>query len=183
MKERRALPKYCSDVHPDPAYGLGLVLTANEPDAHPFGHGGTGPGSKIAVYAQVHRVQPYGRPRSPRLIPMCGSCRCLATEACTAALRRSRISLRNLVWSDSCRSYGRHRKENERLSRDQATLLLRGLKTATIPVVKIGAILHHGSIIFWRGAHFSSVTSNYIYYSIPTCIRSGHRNFFLCHVS
>lgn len=56
MKERRALPEYRSDVHPDPAYGLGLMLTANEPDAHPLGHGGAGPGSKIAVYAQAHRV-------------------------------------------------------------------------------------------------------------------------------
>ncbi len=56
MKERRALPEYRSDVHPDPAYGLGLMLTAHEPDAHPLGHGGAGPGSKIAVYAQTHRV-------------------------------------------------------------------------------------------------------------------------------
>lgn len=142
---------------------------------------GTGPGSKIAVYAQAHRVQPYGRPRPPRLIPMCGSCRCLATEACTAALRRSRISLRNLVWSDSCRSCGEHRKENERLSRDQATLLLRWLKTATIPVVKIGAILHHASILFWQGAHCSSVTSNYIYYIISTCIISYYCSFFMSH--
>ena len=56
MKERRALPEYRSDVHPDPAYGLGLMLTANEPDAHPLGHGGSGPGSKIAVYALTRRV-------------------------------------------------------------------------------------------------------------------------------
>ena len=56
MKERRALPEYRSDVHPDPAYGLGLMLTANDPDAHPLGHGGAGPGSKIAVYAQENRV-------------------------------------------------------------------------------------------------------------------------------
>ena len=56
MKERRALPEYRSDVHPDPAYGLGLMLTANDPDAHPLGHGGAGPGSKIAVYARAHRV-------------------------------------------------------------------------------------------------------------------------------
>ncbi len=56
MKERRALPDYRSDIHPDPAYGLGLMLTANEPDAHPLGHGGAGPGSKIAVYARAHRA-------------------------------------------------------------------------------------------------------------------------------
>jgi CubicO group peptidase (beta-lactamase class C family) len=56
MKERRALPEFRSDVHPDPAYGLGLMLTANEPDAHPFGHGGAGPGSKIAVYARARQV-------------------------------------------------------------------------------------------------------------------------------
>ncbi len=56
MKERRALPEYRSNVHPDPAYGLGLMLTANDPDAHPLGHGGAGPGSKIAVYARAHRV-------------------------------------------------------------------------------------------------------------------------------
>jgi len=56
MKERRALPEYRSHVHPDPAYGLGLMLTANDPDAHPLGHGGAGPGSKIAVYARAHRV-------------------------------------------------------------------------------------------------------------------------------
>lgn len=56
MKERRALPEFRSAVHPDPAYGLGLMLTANEPDAYPLGHGGAGPGSKIAVYARARRV-------------------------------------------------------------------------------------------------------------------------------
>lgn len=56
MKERRALPEYRSDIHLDPAYGLGLMLTANDPDAHPLGHGGGGPGSRIAIYARAHRV-------------------------------------------------------------------------------------------------------------------------------
>jgi CubicO group peptidase (beta-lactamase class C family) len=56
MKERKPLPDYRSDVHSDPAYGLGLMLTAENPDAHPLGHGGEGPGSKIAVYARDHRA-------------------------------------------------------------------------------------------------------------------------------
>ncbi|MGI4958954.1 MAG: serine hydrolase domain-containing protein [Janthinobacterium lividum] len=56
MKECQTLPDYQSDIHPDPAYGLGLMLTANNPEAHPLGHGGEGPGSKIAVYAQGCRV-------------------------------------------------------------------------------------------------------------------------------
>jgi len=56
MKERRPLPECRSEVHPDPAYVLGIMLTANEPDAHPLGHGGAGPGSKIAVYARAQRV-------------------------------------------------------------------------------------------------------------------------------
>ena len=56
MREPRALPEYRSDVHPDPAFGLGLMLTANEPDAHPLGHSGAGPGSKVAVYAHSRQV-------------------------------------------------------------------------------------------------------------------------------
>ncbi len=59
-KERRALPEYPSDVHPDPAYGLGLMLTANESDAHPLGHGGAGSGSKIAVFARAQRLDVLG---------------------------------------------------------------------------------------------------------------------------
>jgi hypothetical protein len=55
MKEGRALPEHRSDVHPDPAYGLGLMLTAKAPDAHSMGHGGGGPGSTIAVYAKNGR--------------------------------------------------------------------------------------------------------------------------------
>ena len=56
MKEPRALPEYRSDDHPDPGYGLGLMLAANEPDAHPFGHSGAGPGSRIAVCAHSCQV-------------------------------------------------------------------------------------------------------------------------------
>ena len=56
MQERRALPDHRRDIHPDPAYGLGLMLTASNPEAHPLGHSGKGPGSKIAVYAQARRV-------------------------------------------------------------------------------------------------------------------------------
>jgi CubicO group peptidase (beta-lactamase class C family) len=56
MKRRRPLPEHRSDAHPDPAYGLGLMLAADRPDAHPMGHSGAGPGSRIAVYAQTRRV-------------------------------------------------------------------------------------------------------------------------------
>jgi hypothetical protein len=46
----RPLPQFHSGTHPDPAYGLGLMLAATDPLAHPVGHSGAGPGSKIAVY-------------------------------------------------------------------------------------------------------------------------------------
>jgi CubicO group peptidase (beta-lactamase class C family) len=52
MKERRSR----SDAHPDPGYGLGLMLTAKDSDTHALGHSGAGPGSKIAVYAKAHRA-------------------------------------------------------------------------------------------------------------------------------
>lgn len=52
MLERRALPQFRSQIHPDPAYGLGLMLRATDPLAHPIGHSGSGPGSRIAVYSQ-----------------------------------------------------------------------------------------------------------------------------------
>ena len=51
MMEGRPLPHHRSALHPDPAYGLGLMLSASDPQDHPIGHGGEGPGSRIAVYA------------------------------------------------------------------------------------------------------------------------------------
>ena len=51
MLEGRALPEYRSKTFEDPAYGLGLMLHATAPRAHPIGHRGGGPGSTIAVYA------------------------------------------------------------------------------------------------------------------------------------
>jgi CubicO group peptidase (beta-lactamase class C family) len=56
MIEPRPLPDYRSDRHPDPAYGLGLMLSATDPGALPFGHSGEGPGSRIAVYAYAHKA-------------------------------------------------------------------------------------------------------------------------------
>jgi CubicO group peptidase (beta-lactamase class C family) len=51
MLDGRSLPQFRSGTHPDPAYGLGLMLfAATDPLAHPIGHSGGGPGSKIAVY-------------------------------------------------------------------------------------------------------------------------------------
>ncbi len=32
--------------------GPGLMLSASDPQDHPIGHGGEGPGSRIAVYAR-----------------------------------------------------------------------------------------------------------------------------------
>ena len=52
MLEHRALPQFRSETHPDPAYGMGLMMRATNPLAHPIGHSGGGPGSRIAVYAQ-----------------------------------------------------------------------------------------------------------------------------------
>lgn len=52
MRDARALPEHRSVVHPDPAYGLGLMLSATEPETRPLGHSGAGPGSRIAVYAR-----------------------------------------------------------------------------------------------------------------------------------
>lgn len=49
MLERRPLPKFRSGLHPDPAYGLGLMLGAAKPLDGPIGHSGSGPGSRIAV--------------------------------------------------------------------------------------------------------------------------------------
>lgn len=51
MRSGRGLPAHRSVAHPDPAYGLGLMLAATAPLDHPMGHSGAGPGSRIAVYA------------------------------------------------------------------------------------------------------------------------------------
>jgi Beta-lactamase len=52
MLNGRPLPQFRSERHPDPAYGMGLMLRATNPLAHPVGHSGSGPGSRIAVYAK-----------------------------------------------------------------------------------------------------------------------------------
>lgn len=56
MLKGHDLPQFRSATHPDPAYGLGLMCWTHDPDEHPFGHGGEGPGSGIAVYALNKRV-------------------------------------------------------------------------------------------------------------------------------
>lgn len=50
------LPQFASALRPDPAYGYGLMMRGTEPFAHPIGHSGAGPGSRIAVYAAGGRV-------------------------------------------------------------------------------------------------------------------------------
>ncbi|APH74811.1 hypothetical protein BSQ44_24465 [Aquibium oceanicum] len=52
MREPRALPQFRSDLYPDPAYAMGLMLRATNPLDHPIGHTGGGPGSQIAVYGR-----------------------------------------------------------------------------------------------------------------------------------
>jgi CubicO group peptidase (beta-lactamase class C family) len=52
MLQPRPLPQFRSALHPDPAYGLGLMLRARNPLDGPIGHSGSGPGSRIAVYAR-----------------------------------------------------------------------------------------------------------------------------------
>jgi len=56
MLEGHPLPQHRSETHPDPAYGLGVMLSATDPQLHPMGHTGEGPGSRIAVYALADRV-------------------------------------------------------------------------------------------------------------------------------
>jgi CubicO group peptidase (beta-lactamase class C family) len=56
MLEGHPLPQYRSEAYPDPAYGLGVMLSATNPRLHPIGHTGEGPGSRIAVYALADRV-------------------------------------------------------------------------------------------------------------------------------
>ena len=55
MLQGRSLPEHGA-VHSDPAYGLGLMLRANNPMDHPLGHMGEGPSSRIAVLAQGGKV-------------------------------------------------------------------------------------------------------------------------------
>lgn len=52
MLDPTPLPKHRNARHPDPAYGLGLMMWATRPEHHPIGHSGSGPGSSIAVYGQ-----------------------------------------------------------------------------------------------------------------------------------
>ncbi len=52
MLEPRPLPQHRNARHPDPAYGLGLMLWATRPEHHAIGHSGSGPGSSIAVYGR-----------------------------------------------------------------------------------------------------------------------------------
>jgi len=52
MHQPIALPQFRSDLYPDPAYAMGLMLRATNPLDHPIGHTGGGPGSQIAVYGQ-----------------------------------------------------------------------------------------------------------------------------------
>ena len=56
MLNGRPLPEHRSRNHPDPAYGLGLMLRANNPHDHPLGHSGEGPGSRFAAYALGHKI-------------------------------------------------------------------------------------------------------------------------------
>lgn len=56
MTTPHPLPGHRSHRHPNPAYGLGLMLAASDPAVHPLGHGGEGPGSRIAVYARGGRT-------------------------------------------------------------------------------------------------------------------------------
>jgi hypothetical protein len=67
MCDGRALPEHRSALHPDPAYGLGLMLHAQRPQSHPLGHSGAGPGSQIAVYAQAGAVCALWTAQSMRL--------------------------------------------------------------------------------------------------------------------
>lgn len=52
MRAGRPLPEHRSDLHPDPAYGLGLMMPDHRLPVPPLGHEGSGPGSDIAVYAR-----------------------------------------------------------------------------------------------------------------------------------
>nr|WP_321986262.1 serine hydrolase domain-containing protein [uncultured Lichenicoccus sp.] len=56
MMQARPLPDYQRLGEPEPGYGLGLMLAAENPAAHPFGHDGEGPGSRIAVRARNRRA-------------------------------------------------------------------------------------------------------------------------------
>lgn len=52
MRDAIPLPQFRSDLHPDPAYGLGLMVPASRLTDPQMGHTGGGPGSRIAVYAR-----------------------------------------------------------------------------------------------------------------------------------
>lgn len=55
MLRGRPLPEHRGE-HPDPAYGLGIMLWATDPLDHPLGHMGEGPGSRIAVLATAGKA-------------------------------------------------------------------------------------------------------------------------------
>lgn len=52
MLKPTPLPQFRSANHPNPGYGMGLMLNASNPLDHPIGHSGSGPGSDIAVYGR-----------------------------------------------------------------------------------------------------------------------------------
>jgi CubicO group peptidase (beta-lactamase class C family) len=56
MLEGHPLPEYRNAIDTKPAYGLGLMQSAESPLDHPLGHRGAGPGSTIAVYAKGLRT-------------------------------------------------------------------------------------------------------------------------------
>jgi CubicO group peptidase (beta-lactamase class C family) len=78
MCESRALPEHRSALHPDPAYGLGLMLHSRDAQLHPLGHSGAGPGSQIAVYAQAGAVCALWTAQSTHLDPTQEAFRILA---------------------------------------------------------------------------------------------------------
>lgn len=69
MLELRSLPQFRSELHRDPAYGLGLMLTATNPQVHPIGHSGAGPGSQIAVYGQNGQACAVWAPTTSKIVP------------------------------------------------------------------------------------------------------------------
>jgi CubicO group peptidase (beta-lactamase class C family) len=70
MLDRRALPEHRSQTFKDPAYGLGVMLNADNPLDHPIGHRGAGPGSSIAAYAFDQRACAiwHTSPQNPDLV-------------------------------------------------------------------------------------------------------------------
>jgi CubicO group peptidase (beta-lactamase class C family) len=65
----RPLPEHPSPLHPDPAYGLGLMLPDHRAVPLVFGHEGAGPGSTIAVYARGGTISAAWAPVSSSIDP------------------------------------------------------------------------------------------------------------------